>query len=299
MIIKKTAALILVLLLTVCLGAEKLSDNVKKVFEVNNQTKLFFTDIDGNVIIERHDKNEIVFNFTKEISEKESSSSKKRKYYEEIKPVYEVVDGVVRIKVQYPKRKSGIFSGFFNARIKIVSRLTIPANIPVKVKVVDGNIRAENLDNKLYVRTVDGNITINNSKGVLNSVSTDGNLTVRDFTGPVSHTSVDGNIGVSGTISNIRLVSVDGNIKVNFAKGSSLSADSKLKTVDGNIRVLVSADLAAKLYASSVDGRIRITGDQFSKVKQKSKRRVIVSTENAEYEISMRTVDGSISLNSN
>ncbi len=296
MIIKKLSIVIITLMISVLLSAEQNSETIKKSFETTENSKLIFTDIDGNVTVEKSNSKNIKFVFTKEISSKDASKRDRYKYFSEIKPVYEVEDGIVKIKIRYPKKRSGIFSSFFGAKVKINTRLSVPEGIVVKIKTVDGNINGKGLKNRMALRTVDGNITVVASTGTLNSVSTDGNCTVENFNGPVSHTSVDGNIRVSGMLKKVSLITVDGNISAEFAAGSTLSGDSRMKSVDGSLRVIIPGAFPVKVMASSVDGSIRIDESAFDSLEKRSSRRVRASNENAEFEISLRTVDGSIRL---
>jgi DUF4097 and DUF4098 domain-containing protein YvlB len=271
-------------------------DVVKKRFETQagKQTAIIYAGVDDDVFIETHGKNEILFTFEKEL--KGSESKRNREYFEKIHPEIDFNNNTLEIKIKYPKRKFSLFGSLSGLRLRVTSRLIVPANTDVKVKVVDGNIKASDLNGNLKLKTVDGDLKIKNCTGPMKLNTVDGNIKGFDCKGTIDTHTVDGDVKVSGVFNGIFFKSIDGEGDFLLQEGSRLTADCTLRTVDGDITLKIPDNLGFKLDFKAGDGDIRFSGLDFKNVTLKKKHRFQGERGHAEYTIEVRSTDGDLRL---
>jgi DUF4097 and DUF4098 domain-containing protein YvlB len=236
---------------------------VQKRFDTDpgKQTMIHYTGKDGDVFVQTHDKNEILFKFKKEL--KGSKSARNMEYFKKIQPEMDFADNRLTIEIKYHKRGFDIFRSLSGFRLKVVSTLLVPVNSDIKIKVVDGDIDAEGVKGKVGLRSVDGDLKVEDCEGAIMLKTVDGDVEVKRSAGTVKVQTTDGDVEGSGVFSGIDFKSVDGEGKFTFLKGSVLTEDCNLRTVDGDIRLVFNEKLAFKLDAKTHDGDIKIDGLQF------------------------------------
>ncbi len=271
------------------------TDVVKKRFDTDpgKQTAIIYSGIDEDVFIETHDKNEILFTFEKVL--KGSKSKSKVEYFENIQPELAFDNNTLEIKIKYPKKKFSLFGSLTGSRVKVTSRLLVPANTDTKVKVVDGDIKASDLNGNLRFKTVDGDMKIKDCTGTMKLGTVDGDIKGCDCKGTIYTNTVDGDVKVSGVFNEISFESVDGEGDFILQKGSELTDDCSLSTVDGDITLKVPETLAFKLDFKADDGDVKVSGLEFNNVTKKENR-FKGEHGSAKYTIKVRSVDGDLSI---
>jgi DUF4097 and DUF4098 domain-containing protein YvlB len=275
---------------------ESKTDSVEKRFSVDpgKQVKVKFTGVDGDVLVEKHDKSEIIFKFKKEMRGKKSKRN--LDYFEKIYPELSHSGNTLSIEIKHPKRSSNIFRWFSNPRIKISSSLFVPKNTDLKVKVVDGDVDVSDLKGELGVTSVDGDLELSGCQGELSLEATDGDIDALDCAGSIMAHTVDGDVKISGTFSVFDFKSVDGDCNITLEKGSLLKDDCSLRAVDGDIRLAFSEGFDFKLNARTNDGRINIDDIEFHHVIKRKKNRFQAEKGESRYTIEIKTTDGDIRL---
>ncbi len=291
----KKIALLVVLFGLIMLPLTAETDTVKKRFELTGegQAQLEFVDVDGDVEIRTHNKNEIVFEFTKEL--KGNATDSLRDYYKEIEPKITHDKNSVKIKIHYPKRKTSFSSIFKSGRVIVSSRLLVPAAIDSNIRLVDGDIDAEGLKGELSFHTVDGNCVVKACTGNIKAGTVDGNLDMNDLEGTVEAKTVDGNVTVSGILTGMIFKSVDGDADVELRPGSVLKTDCTFNVVDGDIDIRIPADLSFKFNARTYDGGINM-GVKLDKITLEKKNKLEGSKGSSEFSIDIHAVDGDITI---
>lgn len=293
--LKNIIILLIILAMTVMLNAGS-ADVVKKRFdtEPGKQTAIIYDGVDDDVFIETHDKNEIRFTFEKEL--KGSKSKSKLEYFDKIQPEIEFNNNTLEIKINYPKQKFSLFSFLSGTRINVTSHLLVPTNTDVKVKVVDGDINASDLNGNLKIKTVDGDLKIKNCTGPMKLSTVDGDIKGYDCKGSINTHTVDGDVKISGVFNGIFFKSVDGEGDFFLQNGSELTEDCTLHSVDGDITLKIPEDLGFKLDFKSHDGDVRTSGLDFTNVTLKKENRFKGERGSAKYTIEVRSTDGNLSL---
>ena len=269
---------------------------VQKRFDTDpgKQATIHFTGTDGDVFVKTHSKNEILFKFKKEL--KGSKSGRNMEYFKKIRPEIDFSDNRLTIEIKYPKRGVDIFRSLSGFRVKVVSTLLVPVNSDIKIKVVDGDIDAAGVKGDVGLKCVDGDLKVEDCEGALVLRTVDGDIDVKSSTGSLKAQTTDGDASASGVFSGIQFKSVDGEGRFTFLKGSVLSEDCNLRSVDGDIRLVFDERLAFKLDAKTHDGDIKIDGLQFKNLILEKKNKVKAERGNARYTIEIKTTDGDIML---
>jgi DUF4097 and DUF4098 domain-containing protein YvlB len=292
---KKIVIAVLAVTMALMLQAGQ-TDLVKKRFETDpaKQAVIYYSGVDEDVFVETHDKNEILFTFEKTL--KGAKSKRNMEYFEKIHPDIEFNDNTLEIQIRYPKRSFNLFRSLSGFRTKITSRLIVPANTDVKLKVVDGDLETAGLKGNVQLKTVDGDILVKSCEGPLKLNTVDGDIAVKSCAGALRAGTVDGDVKASGVFNVLQFKSVDGEGEFTLAQGSRLTENCSLGTVDGNIKLTVPEDFAFSLDFKADDGDVDLNRVEFQNVSLKKKNRFEGRRGDAKYTIKVRSVDGDLTL---
>ncbi len=271
-------------------GAGEKADTFEKRFALDTSKPVVidYTGVDEDVIIEKHGGDDILFKFDKEFK----GSSKNKEYFEGIEPILKFEDNTLHVEIKYPKRKFNLIGLFSISRLKVVSRLYVPHETNLNVRVVDGDVQTGSVEGAIQLKTVDGDLKLEDCSGSIELISVDGDIEVKDGEGSLDAVTVDGDIKAAGVFNGFKLESVDGDCNLVLEKGSRLTEDCKLKTVDGDLRVKVPGDFLFAVDFKSKDGEFRSNALEFNKVSSVKKHRFQGERKGAEYTIYAKTVDG-------
>jgi len=273
------------------------SDVINKSFDIDGskQVEISFKDIDGDVFVETHNKNTILFKFEKVM--RGGKSSRKVKYFEGIQPDIDFSGNNLDIEIKYPRKGLSGLSGLFTSlKLKVVTHLVVPVNTDLKLTLVDGDVNVDGLKGKLNLRSVDGDFKVANCEDSISLRTTDGDMEIMACTGFLRIRTTDGDVKADGVFMGLEFSSVDGDGDFSLLNGSRLQEDCELRTTDGDIKLILPENIGFKTNIRTTDGRIR-TGDiTFDRVTLKKRNRFSGERGNAEYSIGIKTVDGSVRL---
>ncbi len=111
-------------------------------------------------------------------------------------------------------------------------------------------------EGKVNLRTGDGKIELAGLKGEMDLHSGDGSETLDSVDGRLRANTSDGHIRASGRFDELDLKTGDGHLDVRAAQGSSLTANWRLETGDGNVSLEVPGELSADVDLHTGDGHI-------------------------------------------
>ncbi len=131
-----------------------------------------------------------------------------------------------------------------------------PANLTLHAETADGNLNASGLKGSISLRSSDGHQTVADVSGTLNVQSSDGAVELHNIAGTLDAHTSDGNLNISGKLDGMNIHTSDGTLTLELASGSSLKADSTVRSSDGSITVRLPKDLSATLDISTSDGKI-------------------------------------------
>jgi hypothetical protein len=251
-----------------------------------------FRDVDGDVRIETHMRDEIVFEFTKTISG--SPSRGQERYFQDIRPEVRFSENRFQAEVIYPKRGLGIHLFNFSS-IKVRSVLKVPVKSDATVKLVDGDIDLSGLEGRMEVRTTDGDIRFRSCRGEFQVRTVDGDIEVLGAEGKIHCETVDGDVTAEGRFTSVQAETTDGDIDLRFQEGSLPSDDCRFHTTDGDVRISIPREMGFRLRAEVGDGRIR-SDARFERIDVQKKHRLEAERGRGGALISVRTGDGDVTL---
>jgi DUF4097 and DUF4098 domain-containing protein YvlB len=120
---------------------------------------------------------------------------------------------------------------------------------------VDINIHMPR-EGKVNLHTGDGKIDVSDFKGEMSLRSGDGSQTIRTVDGKLRASTGDGHITADGRFDELDLKTGDGHVDVRAGAGSTLAAEWRLETGDGNVTLEIPGDLAADVSLHTGDGHI-------------------------------------------
>jgi DUF4097 and DUF4098 domain-containing protein YvlB len=109
---------------------------------------------------------------------------------------------------------------------------------------------------RVNLRTGDGKIDVAGLKGEMDLHTGDGSENLELVDGKLHATTGDGHITAQGRFDELELKTGDGHVEVRAGAGSSLAADWRLETGDGNVSLEVPGELAADVDLHTSDGHI-------------------------------------------
>jgi DUF4097 and DUF4098 domain-containing protein YvlB len=148
------------------------------------------------------------------------------------------------------------FSVNWNPHSSVSVQVETPANLTLHAETSDGNLNASGLRGAISLRSADGHQTIADVSGTLNVQSSDGSVELHNIAGTLDAHTSDGNLNVSGKLDSMNIHTSDGSLTLELASGTTLKADSTLRSSDGSITVRLPKDLSANLDISTSDGKI-------------------------------------------
>lgn len=272
------------------------TDSMQKRFSIDpgKHVNIEFKDVDGDVRVETHDQNEILFKFVKEM--KGRKSTRNMEYFERIQPEIDHDGNDLEIEVRYPRRTFSFFRSLSGFRVKVKSTLLVPAKANLTVRLVDGDVRVIGLKGDVQLKSVDGDLDVKACDGELKLRTVDGEIEAKDCRGSIDTYTTDGDVNVSGVFSGAQFRSVDGDGTFKLREGSKLKDDCEFRTVDGDVRLVVPKDMGFKIYVRTSDGRIDARGLEFNRIKMQKRNRLEAERADASYEVKVKTTDGDVSL---
>jgi len=271
-----------------------IGDDTRKVtrnfpVDTSRQVVIDFHDSDGDITIEKHDKNEIAIEFVKEF--KGSNGNSSHSYFLDIDPVIEFSGNQLRMEVKYPKNW---FSLSFS-RVDVRTRILTPAGSDVKIRVSDGDARLADLKGSIQATSSDGDLAVTRCRGRLALTTSDGNIDVTEAAGDLYIRASDGDIAAQGTFTAFDLETSDGDCRLVLAPGSKLDRDCRMAASDGDLTLVHPDSLAFVLNARTSDGGIR-AHTRFDRTSHHSETRLQAERGQGGFTVNLRTSDGDITI---
>jgi DUF4097 and DUF4098 domain-containing protein YvlB len=222
---KRTALAILVCTLGLAATIPAFADEWTKTYTVSGKPDLRVETSDANIRVNTWDQNTI----------EAKVITNRYKIGEDGIRVEEHQNGdTVEINVRFPHHDLNF--GWGNRRVDII--LQMPR------------------EGKVNLRTGDGKIELSGLKGEMDLHSGDGSEILDGVDGRLRANTSDGHIRASGRFDELDLKTGDGHVEVRAAAGSSLNANWRLETGDGNVTLEIPGELAADVDLHTGDGHI-------------------------------------------
>lgn len=172
--------------------------------------------------------------------------------------------------------------------------LSVPRRCSLDLSTVDGSVEVTGVEGPVDVRTVDGSIDVTDVRGDIDCLTVDGSCELVDVEGDVEASTTDGSVAVRGRLHGLRAHTVDGSVRVAALEGSTDDKPWRLSTTDGSVTVSLPKSLSFDLEASSLDGRVSVSGP--ARFVSRSHRKVVATLGDGGSPLSIKTNDGSVTV---
>ena len=215
----------------------------------------------------------------------------------------------IDIEVRFPRHAFQM--NWRNRRVDI--EIKVPRDADLDLHTGDGNVDVQGVKGTILLRSGDGNLKLSELQGTLKADTGDGNIDMRNVRGDLTLHTGDGRIDLAGIDGSLRAETGDGRVNVNgrfdvldvktgdggidavAAEGSTLDANWRLNTGDGNLTLRLPATIAADVELRTSDGSIDF--DMPVTVSGRAGKREVHGQINGGGKlISLKTGDGSIRL---
>ncbi len=158
-------------------------------------------------------------------------------------------------KAKSSKGRSGLLGFFGMGPGRIDVSATVPPGAEVDVKSRNGDVSATGVANGGTLKSTNGDVTLEGGRGDFEVGTTNGDVGVKDseYTGKLR--STNGDVFASGTLGSINGATVNGDVRVSgdFTPGG----ESRLKSTNGDVKVLISGKPSLRVDAASSVGSVR------------------------------------------
>ncbi|GIJ00178.1 putative adhesin [Sediminihabitans luteus] len=181
----------------------------------------------------------------------------------------------------------------FRARDSADVHVAVPANVAVKVGVVQAEGLLSGVREGASVSTVSGSVVVDGTAGHLRLNSVSGEVTVRDHDGEVVANTVSGELTVTGALPSVSVSTVSADATVD---SSVTPRQLKVSSVSGDVLARVPApDLLAQTV-HTVSGRVLVDGVEHTARRGAQSSVVVPATGKDAGQISVNTVSGSVTV---
>lgn len=286
--------------LFVLAGVRGVADDGKSYdysFEVNPaNAAVKYQGVDAHVDIRSHDGNVVEFVFEKKLLG--NADDRQQEWFDGIHPEVDRDGDTITIEIKYPKNKrGGWFSGGFRTpRTEMKATLTVPRTCGLNIRVVDGDILGEGIDGDQQYHSVDGDIELKGCAGDLEINLVDGDARLLNCSGAVDARTVDGDLSLEGALQKVDCQSTDGDVRLVVQGIDRMGDDWKIRSVDGDVDVVLPASLNCELKAGSLDGHVKLDGFSAITVHKKKRSRLLATLGDGGPVLSISSVDGDVTV---
>jgi hypothetical protein len=142
--------------------------------------------------------------------------------------------------------------------------VTVPADCPTQVGVVNASAIVSGLSAKISAKSVSGDITLDGVIGSVDAKTVSGNLEARGLDGEIAFNSVSGDLTLAGgAVGHLDARTVSGRVTadIDLRDGGGL----RVTTVSGDVAVRLPACASARVDLRSTSGRVHSVFDGMSR----------------------------------
>jgi hypothetical protein len=173
--------------------------------------------------------------------------------------------------------------------------VTVPAQCPTQVAVVNAATIVSGIAAKLGAKSASGHITLDGVVGNLNAKTVSGNLEARDIDGDLTFNSVSGDLTLAGgTVTRLEAKTVNGRVTadVDLRDGGGL----RVSTVSGDVAVRVPASCSARVQLRSTSGQVCSSFDGMDASRGRGPSVVNATLGSGSASVSMTSMTGDVTL---
>ena len=224
-------------------------ETVTKVIKVTGDTTLVLSNLSGDISVNGAGGSEIRIEATKRGRGRDAADARRQLELADI----EITDHAGRVNVTTIYRASP-------NRVAVDYKVVLPANVPVEVKSLSGDVTVAGLKGMVHAETVSGSVTASSlaQDSWLKTVSGDVTVSSSSVPGEISVNSISGTIRAQGIkVRSLTAGTVSGDLEMTTATCERAS----LRSVSGNVDVVGGIAKGARYEVKSHSGDVRFAVD--------------------------------------
>ncbi len=261
---------------------------LEQSFEASPGTKLEMRIEDADVVISSHTEPRIQIRF--EHAVKANNAHHAKPFFDSYDVAFESTARGLQLHAKFTHRLREFRSSPSQARFEIL----VPADYPLAIHLVDGDLAMEHLSGANSIHLVDGKLNARDINGTLQANIVDGDFTLEQMMGTLNVRLTDGDLTATSISAPVQAQVTDGDIHMSWA-GSVVEA-IQLATTDGDVALEFPSDAAFNLNLVVTDGKA-VVGFPVEQRQQKSDSTIVISRINGGgAPVSITTTDGDVRL---
>jgi len=217
--------------------AYTLEESFEKTIPRQDVALLEVDNVNGSIHVSSWDRDSVRIEAVKKV--KAASREEAEEWMEKLKIGIERSDNEISVETVHPRRNWGILDLIFGrwTRGRVDYDISVPSDLDLKLRTVNGDVRARMIKGDIKARTTNGGIKAQGIEGDVDAKTTNGGIELYDISGSVRSSTTNGSVR---------------------AEITSLEGDCHISTVNGSISVGLPEDASADLDVRTINGRIRV-----------------------------------------
>lgn len=217
-----------------------------RVIEYNPQiVNLSLSDLDGKVNIVSGTDNKIKINATVVAWGPSPEEARRRAEMVKIRIDESKTINVTRLRDQIENVRR---------QAEVIYHVTVPKGLKVEVKGSNDNIKADNLENDLYLKSSGGETSVTNIRGKVEYDGEYGNVDFRNISGDLTVNLNNGNVSIDDITGTIKADCENG--KIDVASTQPVKTNYSLSSRSGEIKLSIPQTSNATISVKSQNGHI-------------------------------------------
>ncbi len=231
-------------------AAEKFTRTETKVFTISPQGRVSVENVNGAIIVEAWNKDQVSLEITKTV--RAGDSEEAEKYFSDLRVEINSGDDFLEVKTRYPHEwGGGLFDLLFHggsryAGVEYV--LKVPANVKLEVGSTNGGLKVMGVLGNVKAHSTNGRVDLEDVGGVIDGSTTNGGISVR--------------LSKSVGFKELKLGTTNGGITVYCPDGTN--ADVYAHTTNGGIHSDFPITMQGEFSNKRLEGKLNNGGGEMN-----------------------------------
>jgi DUF4097 and DUF4098 domain-containing protein YvlB len=192
------------------------------------------------------------------------------------------------------QQERGWLELFRGGRVAVDLDVRVPRETQVEAVTVSGDLSLTGTRGPAELRSVSGDVSVNDVQGPMRLRSVSGDVSATGYAGKLDANSVSGEIEIDRSrVRDPDVVTVSGDVSIDALFATAGSAESRVKTVSGDIELAL-GEADAEIAFTTVSGDAEAEGSAHIEKVGRRDRRIVVGRGGAH--IRVKTVSGDLSV---
>lgn len=265
-------------------------ETIEKSFDVRGVPRIVVSNEDGRTELRSHGENRVLVTVAKEVLRAKSEEDARR-LAEKVEVRIGQDGDRIEVHTLYP---DNLWSFWGEAEVLVHVAILAPTRSDLDVSTADGRLTVSGFAGDLGLSTEDGDLRVTECSGTATVSAEDGDVSLRGFQGEVDAGIEDGDLSVEGKLGRLSADAEDGDVDIRLLDDSLMTADWRVESVDGGVRIAIPEGFAVELDVDTSDGNIDV--DLPAAAGNMSEGKFHVTVNGGGRRFTIRTEDGSVRL---